>query len=857
MEYSKDLHNHQFNGWWHNTTIGSMNAFNAGGPFGALQDNYIYIDTSVYPVQIYTTYGTERFPLLKPIGDSQPVTLPKIPNVPTGNSYFYKTSTELINGYNAPKYNTNPDLSIIYGNTLKLINNNTMHTFLYENPDYFGTVGLCIYKRSEKPKDTSHLNWNDPVNLFKYYISANRFSNVSTNPDTKEQNYVGKEREMEITKLFLNQGFKRKTLLRKIRMTNKKYYKDIGIANDAWTTIYTGHPKTETGIFSYVTPGSNVMIKGASGRLAILNGIYYNGVGLLNAGANLLLKPEFVDKGQHGSYNDLFNSFLLDINTSSLGDLADPNTGWIDLPDGITVTVKHVISSKSTYNELCAACAAWVYKVFRTATHVERDIYTYKESCKLIDSFSNLRKGLKDGSAMITFQDSMRYGQPCPSWYYHNFYDYRNIISGLGIEKSGGLQNMVNCPHPVNYNNPLFKYDVILGNYLINVHYLVFTIRGVLEKDQPHPKTLNYPFIYDKTAGRAHFESKLVSAKVVNGVIQVYVPKNYATMGSYDDDLLNINAHYFGQINPLLTGNKVVGYLYKRDCRYLDPKTYMLGYSVYNADYANKSNPRIYRESLSAVYSKMMKWFNKIKSDTIIIDQCGNLGGSADMLSIAEFMGEDRKIVSVNSVHKKHDIINYKIDTVCNASAEYQEGQYLYVSLNEKLYPGSVFRGKVIFLTDIFARSAGDISPNYFIGEEYVSIVGCLDGREFSQISVFNSFPLNINKKYASGNFINSQGQQVSPFYFNMDWGRYFLFYDHLSMVRQHKQIQPSQTAYRGTSGSDALPISFEETVFPDFGFTSSNRSTPGWKKLHPKKKSTSDPTTWTCLYLDAAISLL
>ena len=47
---------------------------------------------------------------------------------------------------------------------------------------------------------------------------------------------------------------------------------------------------------------------------------------------------------------------------------------------------------------------------------------------------------------------------------------------------------MVNCPYPVNYYNPLFRYDAALGNYLVNVHNLVFTIRGVLEPDQPDPK---------------------------------------------------------------------------------------------------------------------------------------------------------------------------------------------------------------------------------------------------------------------------------------------------------------------------------------------------------------------------------
>src|SRR5215470_18262592 len=53
---SHNFNNSKFHGWWRNTMIGAMHGFNAGGPNGGLQDQYIYIDTSVYPVQISTTY---------------------------------------------------------------------------------------------------------------------------------------------------------------------------------------------------------------------------------------------------------------------------------------------------------------------------------------------------------------------------------------------------------------------------------------------------------------------------------------------------------------------------------------------------------------------------------------------------------------------------------------------------------------------------------------------------------------------------------------------------------------------------------------------------------------------------------
>ena len=309
----------------------------------------------------------------------------------------------------------------------------------------------------------------------------------------------------------------------------------------------------------------------------------------------------------------------------------------------------------------------------------------------------------------------------------------------------------------------------------------------------------------------------------------------------------------------------------------MDPDVFMDSRGVYAPENPNKSkNARIFRESLSTVYSKMMQWFNSIGCEAIIIDQTGNLGGEPDLLSVVEFMGSDRQLYYTYNVFKdpeKYPRNYFRSHTVSQTAKHFQGAQYLDVSLNEKLYPGSVFKGskkskkKVVFVTDIFSRSAGDISPNFFMGDgepagylgdrTQASIVGCMDGREFSFISVFNSFPQNINPISASKNLVNPMGAPVSPFTFNIDWGGYFLRYSEkkLSMLRQNRRVRPVRTPYSGTSGSKALPISFEQTVFPDFGFTPMTRPfIPGWTTLHPVPPTPSDPTTWTYLYLDAAI---
>ena len=146
-----------------------------------------------------TTYGTDRFPRLQPdVLDSRPIPLPPVPGVPTANSYFYKGPNELVNGYNPPfEGSFDPILSLINGDTLKLIDDQTISAFKYYNYHYSGQTtlaGLAIFKKMEHPPiDTSGLDWNDPVNLFKYYASANTFANLSTSQHTGALNYVGKE----------------------------------------------------------------------------------------------------------------------------------------------------------------------------------------------------------------------------------------------------------------------------------------------------------------------------------------------------------------------------------------------------------------------------------------------------------------------------------------------------------------------------------------------------------------------------------------------------------------------------------------------------------------------------------------
>ena len=272
-----------------------------------------------------------------------------------------------------------------------------------------------------------------------------------------------------------------------------------------------------------------------------------------------------MDVGEGGSYQNLGYSFLLNFDSTSWACLADPNTGLVTAPEGITVSVKHRVHSEMSYNEFFAACAAWYYAVFQIATHVTRIGYILPNSGQLYSSFDDLQTALANGTASFgTIDgDSTREGVPNPGYFYHN-------VNSIGLPVS----SFINTPYPLWIGNPALSYDVPLANYIVDPHVLCWTIRGVLQDDQPDPvATFGYPFIYDPSYGRARFEGLVISVTVSNGQI-VYnpndIPTGYLPIGPADP-LTNMNSYFFGRINPKLVDGRSIGYIYRRACDMTDP----------------------------------------------------------------------------------------------------------------------------------------------------------------------------------------------------------------------------------------------------------------------------------------------
>ncbi len=256
-------------------------------------------------------------------------------------------------------------------------------------------------------------NWDNPVRLF--------------------QEYAGMVDSQDVVEQFLGDGYKVRSSIRKIRVTNFTNYAPLRIVHDAWTTIYT------EGITN-ITPGASLTITGASGPLAVLNGYYKNGVAVFN--------------------NDR-DGFLLKQDTSDLP--CDPLTGLIDVPEGVFVEAVYKVHALMDYHEFVACCQALDRAIGNSRLAIWRFPFTKELSAQVVDTFEEARKSQNE------LQEQRIIDSTHLNSLYHNFV----VITGYDAA------TLVNSPYPLNGDNELLEYDVALGNYLVNVHNLYYSPQGL------------------------------------------------------------------------------------------------------------------------------------------------------------------------------------------------------------------------------------------------------------------------------------------------------------------------------------------------------------------------------------------
>ena len=877
--YTVDLTaNNPFNGWWQITTAGCQFGFgnNAEPPPAAvftatipLADQYIFIDTTTKPyATTTTTYGTLKYPRQnQPDTDISPVT--------NQNLYFFQAPDELVSIFdlNGPSPSIFADGAPYSAWTLKLqADGNTIAATPGSQAYYTGySDQITLYKRIKAPPpimpndDTSLAppfpDYNNPLDLAKYYVSVLKTSlDQNQNVNMGDQDYVGFFQANALFDQFLTGSpvpFTRTTPIRQIRVSASYQSRKL-------TDIYTGDPTTNTGQYSYATGGSTVVLAGFTGPLAVLNGTYVDGVAFIQNGPIPNPRSNFIDSGPNGSFNDQYNRFLLNYDSSALIGLANPATNFITVPPGATVTVTHRFLANMEYPAFCAALSAMFYAVYQNSSHHAMAMYSLLADYFLFAAPSwNVLQSALASNAVGLVLDFGYINQSNPSLYY--------------------LNNSEGIFFPVfpNYNDPYnligvftaSPYNTVLGNYLINPQNLYWAIQGTLDPDQPDPSIWGYPPLIPGP-GRASFVGTLSPPTVVNGVPTAVSPgPNWTPWGGTTS---LANNFLIAQINPAFTAGKVVGYWSLADC--IGDQLYLMNTGLYSPDSPANPTPRSGREAYNSVLSVVMAYFaTTLNCDTIILDIRGNRGGAFEVpLAIAEFMGTQRAAQYYYQV-KPDDGFSALIDpatfpTVNNYVQQNETlSQYCYVNLSAAKYPNSMFVGtsgqhkKLIILADEFAASAGSTFTQSFAGENQdkniggfvdVFFYGTVDSRCKGSAPGYSLAP------YAPADpYLSVYGEiPIGAFEFEEDypnvlwkWG---LTNDTTLQQTPSSAVDPAPSM-TGTAGNNPLPMSWETTVYLDFGFITPNPYPylPGWTKGSPVgQPSSTDQTTWRDSQLEQCI---
>jgi hypothetical protein len=831
------VNSRDFAGWWRIRTKGIMH-FGENISFSGAQvndsaccDQYllVLVSTDGLYAEIKTTFGTLRYPRL-------PMTGTDIAFV--DNYYYFPLPDCMVSVYD--REGPVPEPPYTFWSFRMTSTDKRSMTACPDSRSYYQGLPtfVHIYDRMDAPPTFGLYDVNDPLFLVDYVRSTWQSScNDDLNVHYHDEDNRGPEAADAVYSQFLSPcGVSRTTRIRKIRIS--------GISNlyfsGKWTDFYTGCPCDGRGEWSLCTAGSTITIAGFSGDFCFLNGTRVNGVAGLECGAMPdALHPSFVDGGAKGSFNDLYFHLLVNIDSSALASskLFDPFTRTILIPDEMeaTISVTHRFSSDMEYPAFCAALAALFYCTYVVSTHNFFCYFLQPGTVALVPTWAELAAMIAlypaNPTALASIVDKGRFFQAKPNTLY------------AGLLAQGDINNipMFNDPYLQDPTlNALAGYNVVLGNYIVNAKNLYCAVSGTLQPDQPDPVTLGLGALIP-APGRARFVGALgdVSVDASGQGVASGAPPGYTILGSYSP-ALNANNYFFGQINPAFVGGKTYGYIYLIDCDFFDIDGYSLT-GVYSPDNPAHPTQRAGRAALASIYSAMMSYLcTGLGCSRIYIDIRTNRGGfSVVPVTIAEFMGTDRSLYNLyasdnrSNLTQPIDIVSLSTfgDIAKKNLAEYQ----LYPSLNRAQYPRSMFLGdRIVIVGDSFTGSAGELFPYCFLGEN-------LDGNQGGvKTQVIGSSWFECKgadpglQSLPCTKYLDSNGLPFSPLYFvagicdnTIRWGDTSLFQD----LKARSTLPIKAPTLSGSSGSNALPISFEKTVWLDFGYIvpHPDPALPGW----------------------------
>jgi len=844
-----------FYGWWGAVTKGSVaNSYVPGGGW-----NYMFVNTVTNPKYVQFYYGGVSHP-----GEYQSFSV----------NLIQQSSTTLIdensvfgnNSYQVVKYGL-----FLSGLTLQLQSDQTYILATADCQDIFD-LGAGIFQLFKKlsydplfkirPYSDAETTFEplvqDPVNLWNYFsdIYTNEFVG-GTNSYTRDASCLEYYDSRKVWKSYLNESGV--TYTTPIINVIRSYSGSSGSTN--MTNIVTSE-------ISYVNPGASITIYGFSGSWSVLNGYYPNSVSVYETHNNKIHSSTHMDwlytGGNYtGSMTKLLNSFLLNIDTHTL--TADSN-GYGVFTGSPYVSVNYTIDSNTSYNTFIAALSSALNKTLSTQSHNVIQPRVSSLTTGLLPTNWSMSGTFSPLGDTILVQ---RFTNKSPQLFY-TFLPAWSNDSRLFRNDPYGVENLVINKFYTGGVNSAFL-SANFGNF-IPLNYLTGARNAYWGFDGAAPSSaaqIYWSNYYGKEnvnlIGVIGGQSFVCTASPIgiNPDSDKWTIIGGSPDGSDESDFYKY--FVFGFIKPEYCSGAKVGYICLPTCIFNDQNA--LCYSnLFAPTNLNTPSSKPNREAQVRMWSTVMKYLVNENPKSIIFDYRNNQGGITTNTYL-EFVGGDRnfmyqtynRIDSGNSVPINFFDVGYdRFNNMYND--EFNSTYSFYVTQNETNYPGSTFKGtalnpkKVIALTSLNARSAGDFLTNMFLGENLdkdlgtfttAKILGSIDGRLNGGLGQF-IFP----EPYASSRFSTTP---LIAFGELQNTGNFLYVSNSVSSTSQNEyNAIDSAPTLEGTAGGNPLPDSLDATVYYDFGLVTPHPD----PVLGPTQPAinTNNPSTWRDRWLEQAI---
>jgi hypothetical protein len=848
-----------FYGWWGAVTKGSVaNSYSQGGGW-----NYMFVNTVSNPKYAQFYYGGVTHP-----GEYQSFSVNLIEQ--SSSTLIDENSVYGNNSYQITKYSL-----FLSGMALQLQSlDNSYILITADCQDIFdlGSGGaMQLFKKLSydplskiRPYSDAETTFEplvqDPINLWNYLgdLYTNEFVG-GTNTYTKDTATLDYYPSRNVWKSYLNESGI--TYTTPITNVMRSYSGSSGTTN--MTNIVTSE-------ISYVYPGASITIYGFSGTWSALNGYYPNNVSVYESRNHTLHSSSHIDweytGGNYtGTMTQCLNSFLLNVDTHTL---AANSNGYGLYTGSPYVTVNYRVNSEMSYNTFVASLASAMNKTLGTQTH--NSFYSRVQSLttgvlptgwSMSGTFESVGESLI--GARFTNRSPQMFYTFLPGWSYNSRL-FRNDpfqVESLILNKfyTGGVQisNSIFAP---NYRN------FIPFNYLTGARNAYWGFDGAAPSSAAQIYWSNY---YGKENINLIGVIGGQTLTATTSPIGINPDGDKWTIigGSTDgSDESNFYRYFvFGFIKPEYCSGAKVGYMCLPNTLFNDLNS-LCYTNLFAPTSLSTPSSKPNREAQVRMWSEVMKYLVSENPKSIIIDYRNNQGGFTTNTYL-EFMGGDRNFVyqtfnridSGNSV--PFNFFDPEFDRFNNMyNDEFNSSYSFYVSQNETNYPGSTFKGtslnpkKVVGLTSINARSAGDFLTNMLLGENLDKDLG-----SFTTAKILGSVDGRLNGGFGSIIFpepFNSSRISTTPltlFGEIQNNGNFLYISNSVAVTNQngYNNINPSPTL-TGTAGGNPLPDSLDATVYYDFGLVTPHPD-PVLGPTQPAI-STNNPSTWRDRWLEQAI---